>query len=99
MVTVTQQLIISTEPSSSSLITPGVTMTTTNNIDPDSSLDAPITARYSTITRDIEHALKQSPSLAHKGETKSKSPVSIMYGLSGAVLQVDGLKGDLSKLP
>ena len=74
-------------------------MATTNNVDPDSSLDAPITARYSTITRDIEHALRQSPSLAHKGETKSKSSTNIIYGLSGAVLQVDGLKGDLSKLP
>ena len=77
---------------STSLITPP---TNAINI---SSHDAPITARYSTVTRDIEHALRQSPSVGNRGEMRSKSSISIIYGLAGTVLQVDGLKGDLSKL-
>lgn len=85
---------------STSLLTSTTTTTaaTTNAVDPDSSLDAPITARYSTITRDIEHALRHSPLLATKSEMKSKSSINIIYGLAGTVFQVEGLKGDLSKL-
>lgn len=63
-----------------------------------SDLDTPITPRYSTTTRDIEHALRQSTLLGNKGELKNKSSVNIIYGLAGTILEVDGLKGDLSKL-
>lgn len=92
-------VIISIETSTStSLIPPATTITISNSASNlDSSHDAPITARYSTITRDIEHALKQSPLLGKRGEMKSKSSVNIIYGLAGTVLQVEGLKGDLSK--
>ena len=80
------------------MITPATTITTSNSVtNLDGSHDAPITARYSTVTRDIEHALRQSPSLGNRGEMKRKSSVNIIYGLAGSVIQVKGLKGDLSK--
>ena len=64
----------------------------------DEGVDVPITPRYSTTRRDIEHALKNSPLLGRSNsQRKQNGQASLVYGLSGMILKVEGLKGDLSK--
>jgi len=61
-------------------------------------VDVPIIPRYSSTKRDIEHALKNSPLLGRSNsQRKQNGPASLVYGLSGMIMKVEGLKGNLSK--
>jgi len=61
-------------------------------------VDVPITPRYSSTKQDIEHALKNSPLLGRSNSLRKQNrQTSLVYGLSGMILKVEGLKGNLSK--
>ena len=64
----------------------------------DEVVDVPTAPRYSSTKRDIEHALKNSPLPGRSNSQRKQSgQASLVYGLSGMIVKVEGLKGDLSK--
>ncbi|XP_065906319.1 uncharacterized protein [Dysidea avara] len=65
----------------------------------DEVVDVPTAPRYSSTKRDIEHALKNSPLPGRSNSQRKQSgQASLVYGLSGMIVKVEGLKGDLSNI-